>query len=230
MERKHSFSLQCMIRRGRKNRKEQYPIYLRITVDGIRAEIATKVMASVEKWNATKGRLTGTLEDTRLSNRLLDNFEHKAREIYNRFLLEGKNFTAEDIKNEITGLEQSKRMLIATFEEEVAKMELREGNGYAKGTLKTWNVTLRHLKQFLKEHYDCEDVSFKQLDYQFISDLDWFARTKWKCQTNVVLKHMQRLQRIIKMAINRGWLQKNPLRIFTVNLKSRIVPSFPKMN
>lgn len=93
-------------------------------------------------------------------------------------------------------------------------MELREGNGFSKGTLKNWHVTLRHLKQFLLEYYQVSDISFRQLDYPFISNLDWFARTKWNCQTNAVLKHMQRLQKIIRMAINRGWIQKNPFENF----------------
>src|SRR3954471_15034293 len=104
MERKLSFSLQCMIRKGRKNRKAQYPVYLRITISGIRAEIATNVLVGIDKWNALKGRLNGTVEESRRLNHLLDNFEHKAREIYNRLLLDGKMVTAEVIKNEITGV------------------------------------------------------------------------------------------------------------------------------
>lgn len=149
MERKHSLSTLCIIRKGRKNRKDKYPVYLRITVGGIRAEITTNVSISNEKWNIVKGRLSGTVEDTRRSNLLLDNFEHKAREVYNRFLLEGKHITSEGIKNEITGTEQRKQKLIETFELEVAQMELRKGNGFTNGTIKNLKVTLRHLKEFL---------------------------------------------------------------------------------
>ncbi|MEO7523792.1 MAG: site-specific integrase, partial [Ferruginibacter sp.] len=214
MERKHSFSLQCMIRKGRKNRKDEYPVYLRMTVGGIRAEIATNVMASMDKWNASKGRLNGTIPQTRASNRQLDIFEHKAREIYNRLLLDGKSVTAEGIKNEITGVEHRARTLVASFEAEVIQMESREGSGFTKGTIKNWKVTLRHLKQFLQTHFGIEDISFRQIDHQFILDLDWFARTKWNCRTNAVLKHFQRIQKVIKIAINRGWIQKNPFSSF----------------
>ena len=214
MERKHSFSTLSIIRNGRKNRKDKYPVYLRITVGGIRAEIATNVSVYIEKWNVAKGRLSGTIEDTRRCNLLLDNFEHKAREIYNRFLLEGKNVTSEQIKNEITGTEQRKQKLIETFELEVARMELRKGNGFTIGTIKNWKVTLRHLKEFLVNHYTITDISFRQLDYQFISNLEWFAKTKWRCQTNAFLKHVQRLQKVIKIAINRVWIQKDPFLNF----------------
>jgi hypothetical protein len=33
MERKHSFFLHCIIRKNRKNPKDTYPVFLRITVD-----------------------------------------------------------------------------------------------------------------------------------------------------------------------------------------------------
>ncbi|MBC7889052.1 MAG: phage integrase SAM-like domain-containing protein [Ferruginibacter sp.] len=202
MERINSLSLQCMVRKDRKNRKEQYPVYLRISVGGKRTELITNVVISLDKWNAARGRVKGTVEETRRWNHLLDNLEQKAREIYNRHLLEGKILSSENIKNEITGLEHVKRLLIATFKIEVSQMQLMEGNGYATGTTKNWQVTLRHLKEFLKDHYRIEDISFRQLDHRFITDLDRYARNKWKCKTNAVLKHFQRLQKVVKIAHN----------------------------
>lgn len=199
---------------GKKKQKEQYPVYPRITVAGKRAEIATNVMVNIDRWNASKGRLIGTVEETRRLNHLLDDFEHKAREIYDRQLLGQENFTAESIKNEITGIEHKKRILVSTFEEHVKQMELREGNGFTKGTIKNWKVTLGHLRQFVSERYTTNDITFRQLNQQFIFDLDWFARTKWNCKTNAVLKHFQRIQKVVKVAMLKGWIQKNPFDNF----------------
>jgi hypothetical protein len=182
MERKQSFALLSFVRKNRKTRKGEYLVYLRITVDGKRAEIAAKTHVDIEKWNATRGRLKGTTEEIRRLNHLLDNFEYRAREIYNKYFMEGKIFTAEEIKNEMTGLERKQR----TLGEWVEEMELREANGYSKGTIKNWKVTQGHLKQFLKGHYHLTDIAFKQLDYKFIANLEWFARVKWHCGTNVL--------------------------------------------
>jgi hypothetical protein len=59
---------------------------------------STNEMVNIDRWNASKGRLIGTVEETRRLNHMLDNFEHKARKIYNRQLLNSENFTAESIK------------------------------------------------------------------------------------------------------------------------------------
>ena len=68
MNEKNTFALQCMIRKGRKNRKDQYPVFMRLTVDGRRAEIATNIVVDVNTWNATKGRLSGTMNEVKRTN------------------------------------------------------------------------------------------------------------------------------------------------------------------
>ena len=137
----------------------------------------------------SKGRLKGTIQESRQANHLLDNFEHNALEIYNRLLLEGSEPTAETIKNEITGGGNRQKNFIDTFSKEVDEMQLREGNGFTKGTLKNWNVTLRHLKEFVLEKYRSTDITFRQLDNKFVTSLDSYARVEWNCRTNAVLKH-----------------------------------------
>jgi hypothetical protein len=62
-------------------------------------------------------------------------------------------------------------------------MQLREGNGFTRGTIKNWQVTLRHLREYVRLQYKVNDLHFRQLDVQFLMDFDWFARTKWNCRT-----------------------------------------------
>jgi site-specific recombinase XerD len=214
MERKHSFFLHCIIRKNRKNQKDTYPVFLRITVDSKRAEIATKIPIAIAKWNVVKGRLNGISEETKRINKALQDFELKAIEVYNKLLLSETYFTAESIKNEITGTELRFKPLIGTFEEVVTEMESRVGNGYSPGTVENWKVTFRHLKEYVKEQYYTVDITFRQLNYKFIANFDWYARTQWKCGTNAILKHIERIRKVIKLAINCGWLEKDPFANF----------------
>lgn len=48
------------------------PIYLRITVDGVRKEMSTKRFWEPEKWNAKANRATGTREEVKTLNTYLD--------------------------------------------------------------------------------------------------------------------------------------------------------------
>lgn len=220
MERKQRFALLCIIRKNRVNSKELCPVYLRITVDGKRTEMVTNVNVPLEKWNATKGRLKGLTEEIRRINAMIDRFEHRAREIYNQFFLEGKLLSADLIKDELTGKVHKKRTLLALFDERLEDMRRLENHAYSKGTIKNWEVTRGHLEQFMKEQYSLSDLPFKQLEYSFIADLEWFARAKWGCGTNATLKHIERMRKIIKIAIIRGWLNKDPFLAFSVKKES----------
>jgi hypothetical protein len=82
VDKKHSFVLLCIVRKGRLNKQQKYPVYIRISVDIRRVEIATKVTIALEKWDVHSGRLKENTEDIKKVTRLLENIEFKAREIY----------------------------------------------------------------------------------------------------------------------------------------------------
>lgn len=48
-----------------------YFIFLRITVDGVRAEMSTSRNCEPERWNAKAGKVTGTKEDVKTLNALV---------------------------------------------------------------------------------------------------------------------------------------------------------------
>ena len=112
MLQKHTFALLPFLRSNRANINGQYPVYLRITVDGKRIEISTKVYVDPDKWQSGRGRVKGHSDHCRFLNNSIESFEHRAREIYNRFIEKGKVVTAESIKRELLHLDAKQRMLI----------------------------------------------------------------------------------------------------------------------
>lgn len=53
------------------------PIYLRITVDGQRTELAVGRKFDPDRWDAATGRATGTKADSRTLNAYLDHMQFK---------------------------------------------------------------------------------------------------------------------------------------------------------
>ena len=82
-------------------------------MDGKRIEISTKVYVDPDKWQSGKGRIKGHSDNCRFLNNSIESFEHRAREIYNRFVEKGKVVTAESIKRELLNLDAKQRMLSA---------------------------------------------------------------------------------------------------------------------
>ena len=210
MNNSNRFAVLSFIRKSRQVKHGDATVYLRITADGTRTEVSTKVNVYKIKWDTLKGRVKGTTDESRRLNLGIINFEHRIREIYNRFVEQGKIITADSIKNELLGLDHKKRLLLDQFEMTVRDMELRIDTGFARGTVKNWTVTKGHLKEFLNKYYFVSDIAFKQLDLKFISDFQWYARTKWSCGNNAALKHIERIRKVVKQALINNWLIKDP--------------------
>ncbi|MFL5740351.1 MAG: site-specific integrase [Flavisolibacter sp.] len=208
MTTKHTFSLCPYLKKGKTHNEQLVPVYLRITMDGARTEISTKTLVNPQKWDARKGRLKGSTEDVQTKNAFIITHEHRAREIYNRLLEKGKPFRVQEIRDELTGMVHKRRTLLQTLKCHVDDMESR--GTYSRGTVKNWKVTRGHLQIFLEQQYHRKDISFKELDENFLHDFDSFARKKWQCKTNAVLKHLQRIGKVVKKAVSKGWLDKNP--------------------
>ncbi|MEP6728251.1 MAG: site-specific integrase [Bacteroidota bacterium] len=214
MEKKHSFSLLSFIRKSKNREGSSSAVYLRVTVDGKRVEISTKTNVPKGKWIPGKGRINGSGEEVKRLNAGIITFEHRVREIYNRFIEQGKIVTVDNLKNELLGLEYKQRTLLKEFKITVAEMEIRISCGYAKGTVKNWKVTQGHLEEFLYGHYRVSDITFKELSTKFITDFEFYARTKWACGNNAALKHIERIRKVVKKAISNDWLTKDPFMNF----------------
>jgi site-specific recombinase XerD len=214
VEKKHSFSLLPIIRKSKQKKDGEVPVYLRISCDGQRVEISIKIFIDPGKWQAAKGRVKGTTEEARRLNQNIETFEHRAQEIYNKCILTGRIISADTIKKELIVPAANQHHLIAEMQKFVHDIEKRIGNGYSAGTVKNWNVTLGHLKEFLRETRGVADIPFKELDLPFLRSLELFATTQWHCRTNATLKHIERMRKIVNQAVAFNWLEKDPFALF----------------
>lgn len=68
-------------------------VYLRITVDGRRAELTIQRKCSPEKWNTKKGCMDGTKDSVKEFNSFLLAFRTKVYEIQRTLLMDGTLLT-----------------------------------------------------------------------------------------------------------------------------------------
>ena len=197
----------------------EIPIYLRITVDGQRAEISTGRFAHPDHWNSAAGRLKGKTEAARSFNAYLDTLQAKLYQVHQALLHEGKLITAETFKNKYTGASEKKRMLLTIFQkhnDEIAALVPKE---FSEGTLERYKTSLSHTKEFLKWKYCISDIDIRQINHEFITDYDFYLRSVRKCANNTTVKYIKNFKKIIRMCIANGWLDKDPFVNYKTKLK-----------
>jgi len=192
------------------------PIYTRITVDSKRCEISVKRKISTDNWDFGKGLAKSNQSENKQLNSYLEQLRSKMVLYYQELVLSKQIPTAEAIKNKFFGLEIPDMTLckLIEYHNTNCKEILRWG------TLKNYFTTQKYIEMFLKEKYRTSDIYLAHLNYKFVADFELFLRKhtptdhQRPMENNTVMKHIERLKKLIKMAIRYEWLEKDPFVAF----------------
>ena len=217
---KTNFSMLYYMKKQKNYQSGLVPIYLRITVDGKRAELTTGRECDPLIWNNKSGRAVGTKEDIKSFNAFLDNLQARVYEAH-RYLSENdKLISAETLKNRILGKVEKPRMLIEIFLDHNNKMPALLGNEFANGTLERYKTSLRHTQEFLNAHYNISDIDIRKIDHSFITEYDFYLRSTHKCANNTAVKYVSNFGKIIRICLSNGWITVNPFANYKGKIKT----------
>ena len=145
-----TLSLLFYLKKPKAHTEGAIPVYLRITVNGQRAEVSTSRECLPDRWNSAAGKAIGTKEEVRVLNTYLDAIKAKVYEAHHQLLSIGELITAESIKNKFTGKGEKPQLLVRIFEDHNQKMEALIGDEFALSTLERYRTSLKHTIDFLK--------------------------------------------------------------------------------
>jgi site-specific recombinase XerD len=192
------------------------PIYARITVNSKRCEVSIKRRIHLESWNVGKGLAKPSSSENKQLNSYLEQIRKMMVQSYQELVLAKQVVTAEAIKNKFLGLEISDMTLCKLIE--YHNTNCKETLKW--GTLKNYFTTQKYIMLFLKENYKTTDIYLRSLNYKFLVDFEYFLRKytpddfHTSMGNNTVMKHIERLRKLIKMAIRYEWLEKDPFISF----------------
>ena len=193
-------------------KNNQVPVYARITVNGKRANISIQRRVNSTDWDAARGIMRGTRQESKLLNKYLDQVRSKIYTAYEDLLSENKMVTAQAIKNRYLGADKFYRSLQELFEyhNEISRHSI------SAHTLRHYKVTQGYLQKFLKAKFNLEDFRLIYLNFSFIKDFEFFIKSyqptdhQRKMGHNTAMKHLQRLRKMVTMAYHHEWIPKDP--------------------
>ncbi len=214
----NSFGLFFHLKKRREYLEGELPIYLRITVDGSCCEISTKRKCDPGKWNVDAGRLSGKGEEIKLFNAYLDTLQQKVFEAKRKLIETDKPVTAENIKNCLTGkdINKQRHMLIQIFKYHNDQIASLVGHQYSAGTLRKYKTAYKHTQSFLEMRYNLTDIDITKLDFEFITEFEFWLKSVHKCNHNSTIKYLGNFRKIIHRCLRNGWLQKDPFQGFSM--------------
>ena len=211
METTQSFRIQFLTREN-KDKNSGLTIYVRITVNGSSVEISLKQTIIPEYWNSIKGTAKGNNNEMKELNQFLNKVRTRISNIYREMMVEGELPTAIMIKNKFLGIDEQGRTLLAT----IAYHNKISIDSLSPNTLKHYSTTEKYVKEFLLKQFSTSDVFLTRINYQFITDFEYFLRNRQPTDhqqtlnNNGVMKHVERLRKMVKLARKLEWITKNP--------------------
>ena len=204
-----------------KNKNATYAtVYLRITYDGRRAELSTMRKVSLSKWNAKANKVSGSSAEAKQVNRNLDIIKNRIYEIYQKFLDNEEDISAEKIKNEYSGNNSMQKSILEMFEEHNNRMDRLVGKDYSFRTLQRYKTTKKHLAAFISSSFKLKDYPVKEIDTKFINSFIYYLKTELSLSHNSALKYLSYFKKIVRVAYANGWLEKDPFYNFKVKLQT----------
>lgn len=215
---KSTFNILFYIKRSAVKANGKMPIMGRITVNGQAIQFGAKVEVSPKLWDTKAGKAVGRTQEVIELNSILESIKATMTKIYRELQERETTVTPERIKNIFFGIEIQQQMFLELFKKHNEDVEKLVGISKTKATLQKYEVTRKHLTNFIKEKYNRSDIGIKEIDYIFITDFEVYLLTTAGCNPNTTAKFMQFFKRIVIIAKNNGWLKADPF----VNYKIRI--------
>ncbi len=187
------------------------PIYLRLTIDGKRAEISIGRKCDPEKWCKKSKRVKGSREETKILNKYIDDFAAKIYENQNALLRNSEEITVGVLRNLIIGKKETNKTIVEIFRDHNNKLEDLVGKEFSARTLQRYKTSIKHTEDFIKWKYNLKDLDIKKINHQFITDFEHYLKTIKNCCNNSAVKYIKNLSKIIKICLANGWIIINPM-------------------
>jgi site-specific recombinase XerD len=192
------------------------PIYVRVTVQGKRAELSTGKSILPEQWIVNAGRMKGSNVEARTINHFLDTVSVRLHKIFEDINAEGGLVTSDEIKQRYLGHQKQTNSLVMLFEQHNDLMKGQIGKGFSEGTWMRYVITLKHLKEYLRSVHNAEDVAIEKLKYSFISELEYFLKVNKNIGHNTAMKYLKNVKKIVLLARKYQWIDHDPFINFKV--------------
>jgi len=100
--------------------------------------------------------------------------------------------------------------LLEIFQHHNSQVKELIGQQYSDSTFKRYETSLEHTRKFIEAYFSVSDLPINQLNYQFITDYEFWLKTKRNCNHNSTIKYLTNFKKIIHICIKNAWLDRDP--------------------
>ena len=203
---RNTFKVLFYIKKNAPLRNGNTPIMGRITINGQRTQLSTRLSVDPKLWNVNMGRVTGRRADAVRVNEQLSQIRYHIERCYNTLFYEHAQVTPQMVKEMYFGNDRRSEMLLAFFREHNEEFRRMVGTSRSKTTYYKYRSVYNHLEKYLSGKYERRDLSFRDLDREFLTGFHQYIAQECGHKKNTTWIYMIALKHILMLARGRGYL------------------------
>ncbi len=212
-----TFKVLFYLKKNAPKKNGYVPVMCRITIDGTISQFSCKLDVNPDLWDTQSGRATGRSTEATQTNLFLDKIRVGVNTHYRDIFDKDNHVTAEKVKNAYLGLGMKHETILKVFAQHNEDFEKQVGKMKSKSTYQKYCTVYRHVKEFIRYRYKVSDIALKELTPAFIIDFELYLRANQDCTNNTVWVYMMPLRRMITIAQNNGWLNRDPFVEYSIS-------------
>ncbi len=191
------------------------PLYCRLTYKERRKQFSTGLFVIPKEWNSKKQVISPVNSQNQFSNTQIDLIKADLNQSFLLLQVKKGNFDVDDIYLQYKG-ESTKedKTLLEVFQMHNSKMESLIDRDYSRSTYRKFIEANNHIKNFITYQYKKQDYLLSDLSLKFIQDLDYYLKYVKNQKQITINKCIQRLRKIVKLAIGSGYLVTDPFLLY----------------
>jgi site-specific recombinase XerD len=200
--------------KAKKTKDGQVPIYVRITVSGVRDEFASGKKIIPESWDSKDEVALSSCPDYKETNNYVRRTRASIESHYERLKILNSEVTAAMIKEAMfPKLTKSKSLMQAFKLHNSLFAELVEKELASGGTLKRYERLEEKVKAFLKSRYKTDDILLDEIQHSAAEHFYHYLLLQ-NIGKNTAMKYVKTLKQVVTKAVKEGWLAVNAMSGF----------------
>jgi site-specific recombinase XerD len=196
------------------------PIYLRITLKGVRKEISVKRKIHSEIWDSKSQKAKGKSEEVKILNSYLQAKVSEVNKYYNSMILAEQQVCLELIIKKIKGISESDCTILQLYKRYISNFEQLVEIGKRKQTrLDKHNYNYNKLTAFILSKYKTKDISLSNVNLNFIVNYEYHLRSVDGNAHNTAVGYCKALKAVAKFGFVNEILAKHPFVEYSENFK-----------
>ena len=204
-----------LIDKVRINKAGNSPLRCRLTFNGDRKIFSTGLFIDPEKWNASKQKALPLNIEHNQINTQVSLIKQQINQAFLMLQVRGENFDVEDIYLKYKGVDiKTEKTLLEVYTLHNERMKKLIGIEYSKATYQKFEESRNHVKSFIRHNIQKSNILLEKLNMKFLNDFDYFLKVEKNLKQVTINKHIERLRKIIKLALAEGFLERDPFLLF----------------